>query len=106
MSAVKFDNEKPRMDLLDTKFLLDLAAVMGYGAIKYEANNWRRGMRHGRYFAAMMRHAWAYWGGEENDQESGLPHLAHAAACIMMLMGIAKSHPELDDRWVHEDSTD
>jgi len=35
--------------------------------------------------AAVMRHMMKFNGGEELDDESGLPHLAHALATLMMV---------------------
>lgn len=61
-------------------------------------NNWRKGMKWGRVFGALMRHAWAFWRGEDIDKESGHPHMAHAAWQCLTLMNYCKTHPELDDR--------
>lgn len=54
-------------------------------------NNWRRveGRRE-RYFAAAMRHLWAWWTGEERDAETGESHLAHAACCVLFLLDEAE----------------
>ena len=84
--GAKFDQEKSRYDLIDPYALDVLAQIYTYGANKYTDNNWRKGMRYGRIFAAMMRHAWAFWRGEDNDPESGLPHLGHAMwQCLTLL---------------------
>ena len=39
-----------------------------------------------RYYDAAMRHLDAWHRGEVNDEESGLPHLAHAACCLLFVM--------------------
>lgn len=39
-----------------------------------------------RYYDAAIRHLTAWWDGECNDPESNLPHLAHAACCIIFLL--------------------
>lgn len=39
-----------------------------------------------RYYDAAIRHLTAWWDGERNDPESNLPHLAHAACCIIFLL--------------------
>lgn len=96
--GVKFDEGKVRFDLVDGYALYEVARVYTYGTKKYDDNNWRKGMKWGRIFGAMMRHAWAFWRGEEIDEESGLPHMAMAAWQCMTLLNYTKTHPELDDR--------
>jgi len=58
----------------------DLADVYTFGCIKYDDNNWRKGMSWSRCFGPMMRHLNKFWINEEkNDEDSNLHHLAHAA---------------------------
>jgi hypothetical protein len=78
-AAVKYDEGKPRFDLLSPSAIIELSRVLEYGANKYADRNWEKGMKWGRVFGAMMRHAWAFWRGERLDAESGLPHMA----CVM-----------------------
>lgn len=92
----KFDGGKPAMDLVPPRALLQVGAVMAYGAQKYSAHNWRKGISVSRYLGAAMRHILAVVAGEDNDPESGLPHLAHAAACVLMA---AETPKKYDDRW-------
>jgi hypothetical protein len=87
-----------RYDLIPPEALDALAKVYGHGAHKYEDRNWEKGYSWGLCFAAMMRHAWAFWRGEETDRESGLPHLAHAAWHCFTLMTFAQTHTNKDDR--------
>lgn len=68
-----------RYDLIPAFPLDQLARVYGKGAEKYADNNWRKGYSWHLNFAAMQRHLWAFWSGEDNDPETGCPHLAHAA---------------------------
>lgn len=42
-------------------------------------DNWRRGYDWSLSFAAMQRHAWQFWNGEDVDEESGSKHLIAAA---------------------------
>lgn len=97
--GVKFDQGKNRYDLISGYALDELVKIYTYGTKKYDDNNWRKGMKWGRVFGAMMRHAWAFWRGESLDPESGLPHLAHAAWNCFSLMEYERIHPELDDRF-------
>lgn len=98
-TGIKHDAEKPRMDLLSTEALLQIANVMGYGAKKYSAHNWRGGIAWSRVIAAALRHITAFNAGENLDPETGLSHIAHASCCLMFLLDYIKSHPELDDRY-------
>ncbi len=95
----KFDQEKPRMDLLDPDFLEDVARVLTFGAAKYTAHNWRGGVNVSRLIAAAYRHLGAINRGEDIDPESGLPHAAHLGCCVQFLSWTLKNKPEHDDRW-------
>lgn len=95
----KFDQEKPRTDLLDPLALEGLAKVLTFGAKKYAAHNWRGGIKFSRLIAAALRHILAILRGEDNDPESGLPHVDHAFCCLMFLSNMMKTRPDLDDRW-------
>jgi len=96
--AKKYDNGKERFDLVPPKPLLMIAEAFTYGAKKYADRNYLNGnMKWGRVFAAVMRHLWKWWNGEDNDQESGLHHLAHAGAGVMMLLDLLKQKTN-DDR--------
>ena len=98
MSADKFDAEKARTDLLDPVALEGLAQVLGFGAKKYAANNWRKGLVYSRLIGAMLRHLFAIMRGEDVDPESGLPHIDHLGCCWMFLSHFMKTRPDLDDR--------
>lgn len=96
----KFDGDKARTDLLSPTALLEIARVMGYGATKYGAQNWRKGIAWSRVYAAVQRHLLAWQDGETYDQETGINHLAHASCGLMFLLEYAQTHVELDDRYV------
>lgn len=86
--SVKFDQGKPRFTLIPSVELGQVAEVLAYGAKKYGDNNWRAagGLVYSRVFDALMRHLMAFWCGNRTDEESGLPHLAHAAVnCLFLL---------------------
>ena len=83
----KNDDGKTRFDLLLPEFEEAIANVLTLGAEKYGANNWPlvENARE-RYYAALRRHISAWRKGEIDDEESGKPHLAHAACNLMFLM--------------------
>lgn len=97
--GIKHDSDKPRMDLLDSTAMEGLATVLTFGSLKYSADNWRGGMPYRRLVAAAFRHLYAFLRGEDNDPESGLPHVDHAACCLMFLSNMTKTRPDLDDRY-------
>lgn len=81
--GAKVDAGKPRPALVLGGFanaVKDVVEVGTFGAIKYTDNGWRDVPDgQGRYMDAAMRHLLAALSGEDNDKESGLPHLSHAA---------------------------
>jgi hypothetical protein len=96
--GVKHDQDKPRFDLLPPEALKAAVEVFSRGALKYGARNWEQGISAGRLFAAVQRHLWAFWAGEDLDLEWGQPHLAHALCALMMLFTTIQRHSDLDDR--------
>jgi len=100
--GMKFDDGKVRYDLIDSYALDELTKIYTFGSKKYADNNWRKGFKWGRIFGALMRHSWAFWRGEELDEESGLPHMAHAAWCCFTLMNFSKFKIGEDDRIIQE----
>jgi len=80
----KDDAGKLRYSLIPARALEAVAAVLTYGAERYGAWNWTRVENaHERYQDAAFRHQEARRKGEMHDPESGLPHLAHAVACLL-----------------------
>jgi len=97
--GTKFDGDKTRFDLFPPEALDGIGKILTYGAKKYEDRNWEKGIKWGRVFAAMMRHAWAWWRGEDKDPESGYSHLWHVGCCVMFLIAYeARNMVEFDDR--------
>lgn len=97
--ARKFDGGKPPVDLVPAQLVLGVAEVLRHGAEKYDAHNWRGGMSWSRVYAAVQRHLLAWNEGENRDQDSGLPHLAHAACGLAFLLNYVETKPGLDDRF-------
>lgn len=97
--GIKHDQDKPRMDLLDSFALLQLAKVLTFGMKKYSAHNWRAGINISRLVAASYRHLAAFNSGETFDPETGLQHAAHLMCCAMFIIWTVVFRPDLDDRW-------
>ena len=97
-SGARYNAGKPDMSLIPLCTLEDEAKVWAYGKQKYAAWNWAKGMDWSVPLACALRHLSKWQAGEENDEESGLPHLAHAMCNLRMLTLYAKTYVEGDDR--------
>ena len=85
---VKHDENKPRFDLIDADFELELAQLLEHGARKYAPRNWQLADPDEavpRYTAALRRHLNASARGEVYDNDSGVSHLVCVACCSMFL---------------------
>lgn len=99
---MKYDEGKAPIHLIPPEAIIAMARVLGFGANKYDENNWRRDSsttKHSRTYSSIQRHLNAYWSGEDNDPESGLSHLDHALTQIMILKMHTLESPEMDDRY-------
>lgn len=96
-----YDAGKPRVDLLPIGGLFAVAEVMAYGARKYGERNWQSGIQHSKLVGSCLRHVFKRLRGEVLDDESGLPHLAHAAANLLMVLDMLTT-PGADDLPVTE----
>ena len=71
------------------------------GACKYGRSNYRAiGVRASIYYDAAMRHLSKWFEGEEEDKDSGLSHLAHALACLAILVDAKAAGKLNDDRMI------
>jgi len=98
--ALKFDANKPRTDLLPVRPLINTSVIFAYGSRKYADYNWKKGdgLKQSRVYAALLRHLFAWYSGEDRDKESGRDHLAHATCCLLMLYDLSLDRPNSDDR--------
>lgn len=92
----KDDSDKVRMDLIPPEVMFAYSTILTFGVKKYAARNWEKGMFYGRLFGALMRHMWAWWGGQgptstnfalgSFDEETKYSHLWHAQFCLGCLI--------------------
>lgn len=87
-----------RHGLIPIEPLRALAFHYGRGALKYAADNWRRGYLWSKSYDALQRHATAFWGGEDIDEETGSHHLIAVAWHAFTLYWFTVFRPNLDDR--------
>lgn len=94
-----YGNAKPGMKAVPPSALIELGRVMSNGASKYGLMNWREHtVSSSVYYDAALRHLFRWYDGEDMDDESGLPHLAHAMACIAILIDAMNINKLNDDR--------
>ncbi len=106
--AVKYDNDKTRIELFPPEALFGISEVLTFGAKKYADRNWEKGMDWSRIFGALMRHLWCWFAGKQMtsesflfgdlDSETGMSHLWHAGCCITFLIAYEERGVGNDDR--------
>ena len=99
--GTKNDQGKPRLAFIPAKAVFGIGQAFEYGAKKYADWNYKKGLSATRLSSALLRHVFAWLGGEDKDPESGLLHLYHAGACVCMLIDAVERIPAMDDR--HKD---
>lgn len=94
--------------LVPKAYIESCARSLRHGAKKYAPNNWRRGMAYTEVYSALQRHLLAWLEREGPDEDSGLSHLDHAAACLAFLCEY-EARPEyhkFDNRLVRPEEPD
>lgn len=90
---------KPPLHLVPTSANILEAMVLQLGATKYGPANWReQDVNASTYIAAAYRHLSQWFDGEDVDKESGVSHLAHARACLSILIDAIETEHVVDDR--------
>jgi len=90
---------KPGIEGVPVAPIFMVGEVMRLGIRKYGLTNWRHDpISASVYYNAAMRHLLSWWDGENLDSESQLPHLAHAVACLMIMLDARLSDDLNDDR--------
>ena len=81
---LKFDKWKPRVDLINPDFILEIWNILEFWTEKYKENSWQW-VSTNKHYAAALRHLlkWKKW--EKNDEESWFTHIAHAVTNLMFI---------------------
>lgn len=85
------------LDLCGVDAIEESCYVLTYGAKKYKAWNWIKGMAWSIPLSCAVRHSLAILNGEEYDSESGQRHLSHIVCNVFMLIHYAKHYKEGND---------
>lgn len=90
LTGIKYDSGKLLLGAIPPTAEAIIAEVLTFGAKKYSRDNWKLlDNLEERYMDAALRHINLHRRGELIDVESGLPHLAHAACCLMFLLEVS-----------------
>lgn len=96
---IKKDAGKPKLSLVPTQIIFDIAAVREYGNAKYPEggpDNWKD-VEPERYRDAAFRHFLAYINDPRGvDPESGLPHRWHLECNLAFLAELEKKKYEME----------
>ena len=85
-----------------TEDLDNMTKVLEFGAKKYAALNYAKGMNYSRVIDSFRRHINKIIKGEKVDQESGIDHMGHIMCNFMFILTYAKEFEstEYDDRTI------
>lgn len=83
--AMRFNTGKVEWSLVDFKALEPMVQVLMYGAQKYEPDNWKKGLPEKKVIESLLRHVFDMLDGQDNDIESGLPHIGHVLCNAMFI---------------------
>jgi hypothetical protein len=99
------DEGKPPLAMLPWDALNEVAMVQLYGEKKYkDFHNYRKGMRVCKNLSCALRHITKWIMGQDNDPESGLSHLAHAACRLLFLLQNIHDKTAIDNRYKPNDT--
>ena len=113
---LRYNGGKPPLSLLPTsliyaivkddpyskapyRLLEDTAQVLGFGARKYDAENWRKGGPWKEVLDCALRHMTKLFRGETHDEESGIHHAAHVACNLGFLLEFIETDTPHDNRY-------
>lgn len=94
---------KSRVDLIPAEVLMELGRVYAFGATKHNDQAWRQGVTYSKLYGSMMRHSYKWWGGETEDGETRIHHLASVifnAVSLLYYELFPEKYKKFDDRWV------
>lgn len=94
----RFNEGKLQWSLVDFKSLEPMVRVLEFGAKKYSAENWKKGLYTKEIIESLLRHIFSILEGEDIDPESGEEHIGHVLCNAMFLSWMIKNKPQFDNR--------
>lgn len=98
----RYNEGKVQWSLISWEALEPMVRVLEFGKMKYSAWNWTKGLPVTEICDSLMRHLSSFLQGEDNDQDSKLPHIGHIMCNAMFLSYMMKNRPDLDNRYKKE----
>jgi len=89
---------KPKWSLLPQSTLIPMIRVLEFGAVKYGALNWQKGLSVTEICESLKRHLDSFMEGEDFDKESLIHHVGHIQCNAMFLAWMLQHRTDLDDR--------
>lgn len=83
IKADRYNKGKLKWSLIDFDCLEPLVEVLEFGANKYSANNWKKGLDKDEILESAFRHLKDLMKNKKLDDESRLKHTGHIMANIM-----------------------
>jgi hypothetical protein len=97
--GMRYSAGKLPFNLMPWDAMIELAKVYAHGCKKYAPRNWEKGLSFDNVYGSLQRHAVAWYLGEDNDQDSGLMHMAQVAWNALALVAFQlRGRKDLDDR--------
>jgi hypothetical protein len=96
--GIRNNQGKPQWSQVHFPSLEPMVRVLEHGAEKVGKDNWRKGLLVLEICESMLRHTFALMDGEDNDKESGLPHVGHIQSNAMFLGYMLQNRPDMDNR--------
>ena len=93
-TGIRFNQGKLKWSLVHYKSMEPLVKVLEFGAAKYSAHNWQKGLNTTEILESMQRHLAAVLDGETHDAESGLPHIGHIMCNAMFYSYFTQVFPD------------
>jgi len=97
--GARFNEGKAKWGLVPQSALLPMVEVLEFGAKKYAAHNWMKGLSIVEICESMKRHLDAFMENENNDPESGISHIGHIQCNALFLAWMMENRPDMDDRF-------
>lgn len=95
----RFNEGKLKWSLVPQSAFHPMVRVLEFGAQKYDAHNWKKGLPVVEICESLKRHLDAFMEGEDLDPESGISHVGHIQCNAMFLAWMLQNKPELDNRF-------
>jgi hypothetical protein len=97
--GLRYNSNKTKWGLVPFSALTPMVEVLEFGAEKYEALNWMKGLSIREICESLLRHTFAFMEGEDKDSESGISHVGHMQCNTLFLGWMSQYRPDKDDRY-------